>query len=332
MSSEERKTRYSQNTKSFMNIIYLHGLSSSGQSNTAKRLRELLPDDNVVTPDIPVSPIKALQLLLSLAGEYRPVDTIVIGTSMGAMYASQMKGYRRILVNPAFHVSDLLKENKGKRLQFFSEREDGCDYFDVSESLIHEFEEMETNLFNVNDATPKSVIGLFGDKDELCNCLDEYRNNYFYWSIFEGGHRLTENVIMDTLLPLINWFRNPDYTFERICLPFEEVRPGDTGYIGEMDNNENAFKIYKKGIGRKRYEEVAREYQGTKHYDGREINLHFPTLPEGVTEESAELVYGNRYCQTPSIEIYGENGVQVPYGDFIINGEIMVHRSGVNND
>lgn len=45
-----------------MNIIYLHGLSSSGQSNTAKKLRELLPDDNVVTPDIPVSPIEALQL------------------------------------------------------------------------------------------------------------------------------------------------------------------------------------------------------------------------------------------------------------------------------
>ena len=105
-----------------MNIIYLHGLASSGQSDTAKRLRTLLPDDNVVTPDIPVSPIKALQLLLSLAAEYQADNTIVIGTSMGAMYASQMKGYRRILVNPAFHVSDILKENMGNRLQFFSER------------------------------------------------------------------------------------------------------------------------------------------------------------------------------------------------------------------
>lgn len=119
-----------------MNIIYLHGLASSGQSNTAKMLRELLPDDNVVTPDIPVSPIETLQLLLSLAGEYRPDDTIVIGTSMGAMYASQMKGYRRILVNPAFRVSDLLKENKGERLHFFSKREDNREYFDVTEILI----------------------------------------------------------------------------------------------------------------------------------------------------------------------------------------------------
>ena len=129
-----------------MNIIYLHGLASSGQSNTAKKLRELLPDDNVVTPDIPVCPIEALQLLLSLAGEYRTDDTIVVGTSMGAMYACQMKGYRRILVNPAFHVSGLLKENKGKQLQFFSKREDGHESFEVTESLIREFEEMEANL------------------------------------------------------------------------------------------------------------------------------------------------------------------------------------------
>jgi hypothetical protein len=71
----ERETKVKPNAKSNMNIIYLHGLSSSGQSNTAKKLRELLPDDNVVTPDIPVSPIEALQLLLRLAGEYRADDT-----------------------------------------------------------------------------------------------------------------------------------------------------------------------------------------------------------------------------------------------------------------
>lgn len=245
---------------------------------------------------------------------------------MGAMYASQMKGYRRILVNPAFHVSDLLKENKGERLQFFSEREDGSEYFEVSEILIQEFEEMEANLFYVDDITPESVIGLFGDKDDVCNCLDEYRESYSYWSSFKGGHRLTEDVITNTLLPVIKWLKHPDYTSGRTYLPFDDITPGDTGYIGEMDNDENAFKIYKKGLGGKWYEEIVREYQGTKHYDGREINLHFPSLPEGVNEESVELVFGNRFCHLPSIEIYGEHGVQVTNGDFIINESISVHR------
>ncbi len=311
-----------------MNIIYLHGLSSSGNSNTARKLCELLPEDNVITPDIPVSPIEGLQLLLSLAGKYKIEDTIIIGTSMGAMYASQMKGYRRILVNPAFHVSDLLKENKGKQLPFFSKREDGHESFEVTETLIREFEEMEVNLFNVDDVAPETVIGLFGDADEVCDCQGEYREHYHYWSTFAGGHRLNEEVIKSVIIPVINWMKNPDYTSHRIYSPFEAVSPGDTGFIGDingMDNHVNTFKIYKKGIGRKWYEEIVEEHQGKKHYDGS-IDLHFPTLPEGVNEESVQLVYGNRWCQAPSVEIYGKNGVQVTDGDFIINDNIHIHE------
>ena len=76
-----------------MNIIYLHGLSSSGQSNTARLLRELLLDDNVVSPDIPVEPIEALQMLLELAGKYPVKDSVVIGTSMGAICSLITSGF-----------------------------------------------------------------------------------------------------------------------------------------------------------------------------------------------------------------------------------------------
>lgn len=195
-----------------MNIIYLHGLSSSGQANTPKMLRKFLPNDNIISPDIPVSPIEALQLLLSLAGDHRADDTIVVGTSMGAMYASQMKGYRRILVNPAFHVSELLEENEGKELKFFSKREDGAKSFKVTDMLCHEFEEMEANLADVGDSAPEAVIGLFGDSDDVCDCRDEFRERYYYWTTFVGGHRLTEQVIKDTLIPIIEWMKAPDYS------------------------------------------------------------------------------------------------------------------------
>lgn len=313
-----------------MNIIYLHGLASSGKSDTAKRLKGLLPEDNVVTPDIPVSPISALQLLLSLSGEYQAENTIVIGTSMGAMYASQMKGYRRILVNPAFHVSDILEENKGKSLQFFSEREDEVKYFTVTETLCREFKEMESNLMFVDDMTPESVIGLFGDTDDVCSCLDEYREHFFYWTTFSGGHRLTEDIIKNVLLPTIGWMRKPDFVSKRFFAPFEDITSGDIGFIGDMngmDNYVNAFKIYKKGVGLKWYEEIVRQYQGTKHYDGRRIDLHFPSLPDGTDAETVQLVYGNRYGQTASVEVYGKGGVQVTDGDFYINDKILVHRS-----
>lgn len=44
-------------------------------------------------------------------------------------------------------------------------------------------------------------------------------------------------------------------------VPFEDITPGDTGFIGDLDNCENAFKIYQKCIGRKWYEEIMREYR-----------------------------------------------------------------------
>lgn len=241
-----------------------------------------------------------------------------------------MKGYRRILVKPAFHVSDILEENKGGALQFFSEREDGSESFLVTEDLCCEFKEMESNLVLVDDVTPESVIGLFGDADNVCDCLEEYRERFFYWATFSGGHRMTEDVIENILLPTINWMRKPDFISSRIFVPFEDITSGETGFIGDMNgicNYVNAYKIYKKGIGRKWYEDIAREHQGSKHYDSRDIDLHFPTLPIGANEETVRLVYGNRYCQTPSVEVYGVGGVQVTDGDFIINESILVHRN-----
>ena len=37
-------------------IIYLHGFGSSGQSGTVKHLRKVLPQFNVLAPDIPICP------------------------------------------------------------------------------------------------------------------------------------------------------------------------------------------------------------------------------------------------------------------------------------
>jgi len=40
-----------------MNILYLHGFGSSGQSSTVDYLKKVLPDYyNIEAPDIPVDP------------------------------------------------------------------------------------------------------------------------------------------------------------------------------------------------------------------------------------------------------------------------------------
>ena len=68
-------------------IIYLHGFGSSGQSGTVKHLRKIFPQCNVLAPDIPVNPAEAIPFLKKLCEENKP--DIIIGTSMGGMYAMQ---------------------------------------------------------------------------------------------------------------------------------------------------------------------------------------------------------------------------------------------------
>ena len=182
------------------NIVYFHCLSSSGNSRTGNQLLQLFPDANVITPDIPVYPSEALPKLRELLAVLDPKDTVVVGTSMGGMYAQQMHGFTRILVNPGFHVSNHLKEALGKTLPFFSPRKDGASEFPVTEELVNDFLDIEARQF---DGAEGDVIALFGTKDSTVNCKEEYLKYYSDYRDFEGEHRLTPENIENVVAPLI---------------------------------------------------------------------------------------------------------------------------------
>ena len=61
-------------------ILYIHGLSSSGSSSTAKNLRMFCPNYEILSPDLPILPDEALDMLRSLCKKEHP--NIIIGTSM----------------------------------------------------------------------------------------------------------------------------------------------------------------------------------------------------------------------------------------------------------
>jgi predicted esterase YcpF (UPF0227 family) len=90
-------------------ILYLHGFGSSGASGTVELLRrEFWNTDaahraTVTAPDIPVDPAVAMPMLEALA--YDEMPDLVVGTSMGGMYAQQLRGFTRICVNPSFTIS-----------------------------------------------------------------------------------------------------------------------------------------------------------------------------------------------------------------------------------
>lgn len=183
-------------------IVYFHGLSSSGNSRTGKKLKELFPNDKVLTPDIPVNPKEALPFLKRFVSKLDPHNTIIIGTSMGGMYAQQMTGFKRILVNPAFHVSNTLKKSIAQSLPFYSPREDGASSFEITDALVNEFQEMESKQFD-NASDPENVKALFGTRDTTVNCKEEYLQYYKDFDDFDGEHQLSPDNVENIVVPII---------------------------------------------------------------------------------------------------------------------------------
>ena len=117
-----------------MKIIYFHGFASSGATGTAESLRRMLPEVQVISPDIPVDPSEALPYLRSLCEQEQP--DLIIGTSMGAMYAQQMFGFRKILVNPSFNMSTLSKVFRTGEHKFLNGRKDNAKTFKITKEII----------------------------------------------------------------------------------------------------------------------------------------------------------------------------------------------------
>lgn len=185
-----------------MKIVYFHGFGSSGTSGTVQLLSLLLPQVEIVAPDIPVDPAEALPFLKNLCQEEQP--DLVIGTSMGGMYAQQMRDFKRICVNPAFNMSTMSKVLKTGEHQFFNRRKDNQKTFRITREIILHHNMMERQQFkNITDEQKQTCWGLFGINDPTVNTYDLFRKYYPNATRFEGEHRLNEKVLRKTVIPLI---------------------------------------------------------------------------------------------------------------------------------
>ena len=59
-----------------LKILFIHGLASSGQYKMADMLRMLLKPCEVIAPDIPIDPVRAMSLVRSICEKENP-DLIV---------------------------------------------------------------------------------------------------------------------------------------------------------------------------------------------------------------------------------------------------------------
>lgn len=186
-------------------VLYVHGFASSGQSGTVTRIRQVLPNAEVIAPDIPIAPQEAIILLNKMCAQEKP--DLIIGTSMGGMYAEMLYGYDRILVNPAFEMGETMKEHGMIGAQHFQNpRQDGVQDFIVTKTLVKEYKEITEQCFS--QVTPEEqgrVWGLFGDEDTTVNTYDLFHSHYPTAIRFHGEHRMNDHSFMHSVVPVIRW-------------------------------------------------------------------------------------------------------------------------------
>lgn len=185
-----------------MKIIYFHGFASSGATGTAETLRRLLPEVEVISPDIPVDPTEALPYLRNLCEQEKP--DLIIGTSMGAMYAQQMFGYKKICVNPAFNMSTMSKVFKTGEHKFLNGRKDNQKTFKITKEIIQKHNMMERQQFKgITPFDKENTYGLFGIHDTTVNTYDLFKKYYKNAQRFDGEHHLNEKALKTAVVPLV---------------------------------------------------------------------------------------------------------------------------------
>lgn len=208
-----------------MKLLYFHGFASSGASGTVQLLRKILPSAEVIAPDIPVEPDEALPMLHELTEAECP--DIIIGTSMGGMYAQQMHGHLRICVNPSFRISTMSKVVRTGTHKWLNGRKSGEKEFRITADTLKSFNQMERHQFD--GITPEDRLlcyGLFGIHDEYVNPVNAYNTFTKYYphaERFDGGHQLNDKAIHKALLPLLKRLLGEKYE--------EAARPPKPDYM-----------------------------------------------------------------------------------------------------
>ncbi len=186
-------------------VLYCHGFGSSGQSGTVTRLREVMPNAKVIAPDLPVDPHEAIALLHTICEQEKP--DLIIGTSMGGMYAEQLRGFDRICINPALEIAETMRSHgmTGTQ-QFQNPRLDGVQEFYVDKALVKAYREVSEQRFvGLTPEDERRVYGLFGDKDDLVDTIGIFSQHYSQATNFHGEHRMDDKSYMHSVVPVIRW-------------------------------------------------------------------------------------------------------------------------------
>ena len=159
-----------------------------------------------------------MSLLRDICRQEQP--DLIIGTSMGGMYAEQLRGYDRICVNPALEMGDTMRSHgmTGTQ-QFQNPRLDGVQEFYVDKALVKEYKDQSEYRFkDLDDEDRQRVYGLFGDEDTTVDTYGMFREHYPQALHFHGEHRMNDKSFMHSVVPVIRWIDDRQAKRERAII------------------------------------------------------------------------------------------------------------------
>lgn len=184
-----------------MNILYLHGMASSHDSETARFIQKNMPEDNVIVPDLSIDPEIAFKQIDKIL-ETEKID-IIIGHSLGGFMAQKYRGRKKILLNPSLGMSYMnlfVGDNKYKGARY-----DGIQTWHVDKRMCRQYKEMEKTEFdNITPEEDHMTIGLFGRCDFMTRlAAHRFKKHYTDRRLIPGWHYPTEDTIKEHVVPAL---------------------------------------------------------------------------------------------------------------------------------
>ena len=147
-----------------MNIVYIHGFRSSGDSDKARLLQKTFPLCRVLSPTLPADPSEAIlqleQLLEGLTGR-----TLLVGTSLGGFYALYLScrlGYACCIINPTWKANESLARKVGVHTRYNS-----AEVYDFRAEYLNRLLEMREFIRTCQKEPGRINIFLSNDDEEL---------------------------------------------------------------------------------------------------------------------------------------------------------------------
>lgn len=185
-----------------MNILYLHGLGSSANSNTFKQLQKIFPSHRWFAVDVYPNLTKSLKIIEDFIRN-NEID-VLMGTSMGGFQtlAASFDGFK-VAINPPLHKDFTLV--LGKDIRYFIPRTDPNETtFDFTEADADEL-----IGFDLSETVHAKTFIVCSERDELLGDMSGYAENLMLPYMEDGkehvirtncmGHRISQQFIENEL-------------------------------------------------------------------------------------------------------------------------------------